>query len=171
VVTSIEHIPILLQRAPQRIHKNQNWLYDSINMDEKSAREYVTALLATIKQTRTKRHELEKKVALWKKRVALAEEKNEPKLSADASVILDQKKHDLSHLIAEEKELVKELRSAKSQLVLLQSRPELSINPDQLLAELEMVADKEDETTSHFKDFEAEQALEALKKKIEENQD
>lgn len=139
-------------------------------MDEKAAREYVTALLATIKQTRTKRHELEKEVALWKKRVALAEEENEPKLSAEAAVILDQKKHDLSHLAAEEEELLKELRSAKSQLVLIQNRPELSINPDQLLAELEMVAGKEDETTTHFKEFEAEQALEALKKKIEEEQ-
>jgi hypothetical protein len=139
-------------------------------MDEKAAREYVTALLATIKQTRTKRQELEKEVALWKKRVALAEEKNEPKLSAEAAVILDQKKYDLSHLAAEEKELLKELGSAKSQLVIIQNRPELSINPDQLLAELEMAAGKEDETTEHFKEFEAEQALDALKKKIEEEQ-
>ena len=143
---------------------------DLTNMDKESAREYVFALLTTVKKTKMKKTELEKEVTLWKNRVKLAAEKKRSDLQAQAMVKLDEKKEELFHINAEERELMRELQSAKSQLQMIQNRPELSINADQLLIELEMVVGERDETADKFREFQAEQELEDLKRKMDSEQ-
>ncbi len=142
---------------------------DLSNMDEKSAKEYVVALLTTLKQTTAKRKEVEKEVELWEGRVTLAEENERPDLRAQAAGLLEEKKDALSRLQSEEAAFKRELNSAESQLRMIQNQPEFTINADKLLAELEMVVGEVDETRDHFREFEAEQALEKLRKKMAAN--
>ena len=140
---------------------------DLTNMDEHSAKEYVLALITSIKATKKKRIELEKEVELWESRVKLAETHSRLDLRIQAEGVVEQKKTDLYQIKAEEAELNRELRSAQSQLKIIQNRPEFSINADLLLAELEMVVGEIDETGEHFRAFEAEQALEKLKRDMQ----
>lgn len=139
---------------------------DLSNMDKKSAKEYVAALITTLKQTTAKRKEVEKEVELWEGRVTLAEEKERPDLRAQAAGLLEEKKDELHRLRSEEAAFKDELNSAKSQLRMIQNQPEFTIDADRLLAELEMVVGEVDETGDHFREFEAEQALEKLRKEM-----
>lgn len=144
---------------------------DLTNMDERSAKEYVIALLTTIKETGTKRKQLEKEVELWRSRVHLAREHSRQDLELQAAEKAEEKQSELDGLIAEENEYIQELRTAKVQLEAIKNQPSLSINPDLLLAELEMVVGEPDTASEKFKEFEAEQALDELKKQLGSDRD
>lgn len=139
---------------------------DLTNMDERSAKEYIVALITTVKNTRTKRKSLEKEVELWKNRVELAREKEREDLEAEASRRVEEKEQELEAIKTEEAQFIRELQQAKAQLKTIRNRPSLSINPELLLAELEMVVGEHDETGEKFREFEAERALNELKKQL-----
>jgi hypothetical protein len=140
-------------------------------MDERSAKEYVVALITTIKNTRTKRKKLENEIETWKNRVKLARENGRSDLEAQAVQRVGEKEQELDAIKTEEREFIRELHSAKAQLKTIQNQPSLSINPDLLLAELEMVVGEHDETGEKFREFEAEQALNDLKKQLDSEGD
>ncbi|RKX75278.1 MAG: hypothetical protein DRP87_14920 [Spirochaetes bacterium] len=139
---------------------------DITGMDEKSAREYLLALLTTIKETKVKRRQLEKDEETWNRRVKLAEEKGEVGLKAQAELKVDQIHADIEQLVAEEEALLSELETVKRQLRIIKAQPEYTEDADLLLAQLEMAAGKVDETEEKFKQEEAEIALERLKKEM-----
>jgi phage shock protein A len=140
---------------------------DLTNMDKKSAREYVVALLTTIKQTKAKKKELIAEVNKWRERVKLAEEKGRTDLRAEALQMVEEKQNDLNRIQQEERELERELLSAKSQLRNIEHQPQLSVDAEQLLAQLEMVVGEKDETEERFRDFQLDQALEELKRNMD----
>jgi hypothetical protein len=66
----------------------------------------------------------------------------------------------------EETQFQSEIRALKQQLHRLEHTAQLTVDPDALLAQLEMVAGEVDETAEKFKEEETNQALERLKQKL-----
>ena len=139
---------------------------DISDMDAASAREYVVAVLATLKQTVAKRIELTGELEKWQTRVRIAEEHGRSDLAEEASVKVEQVKEDVLRIQAEEAELKKELDIVKGQLEWIKKQPQFSIDADFLLAQLEMVVGERDELADKFKEAEAASELERLKKEM-----
>lgn len=139
---------------------------DISGMDAASAKEYVVAVLATLKQTVAKRIELTTELEKWQERVRLAGEHGREDLAGEAVAKAEQVKEDILRIQLEEKELKKELDIVKGQLEWIKRQPQLSIDADFLLAQLQMVVGEQDELADKFKDAEAENELERLKKEM-----
>lgn len=140
--------------------------YDITGLDPQSAREYVLAVITTLKQTKTKRTELEKEYQLWTGRVKLAEQNGRADLQSQAEVRVFEVKQDLDRIKAEEASLAGGVIRLKSQLSMLQSQPQFTVDTDRMLAELELLGDHRDELADKFKDEEAEIALQNLKNQL-----
>jgi len=139
---------------------------DISGMDAAAAKEYVVAVLSTLKQTAAKRIELTKELEKWQARVRLAEEHGRNELADEASARVGQIREDVVRIQAEESELKKELDIVKGQLEWIKKQPQLSIDAEYLLAQLEMVVGERDELADKFKDAEAAGELERLKKEM-----
>jgi hypothetical protein len=135
-------------------------------MDRQTAAEYVLSFIATLKETEKARAEAEKEKALWEGRVGLARSKNEELLANQAEMKVNEIDSKLSGLKAEEAELRRKVDFMKDELQRLKSKPELSLDPEALLAQLEMVTGKPDTTARKIKETEADIELEKLKKKM-----
>ena len=136
-------------------------------MDPVSAKEYVAAVLSTLKQTKIKRIELQKELEKWKSRVKLAGDQGRTDLQAEAVLKAEQIQEDLRKIMYEELELKKELDIVKGQLLHIQNQPEITIDADLLLAQLEMVVGERDELADKFKEAEADLELKRLKKEMD----
>ena len=136
-------------------------------MDPISAKEYVAAVLSTLKQTKIKRIELQKELEKWKSRVILAGDQGRTDLQAEAALKAEQVQEDLQKIMYEELEFKKELDIVKSQLLRIQDQPEITIDADLLLAQLEMVVGERDELADKFKEAEADLELKRLKKEMD----
>ncbi|MEW5816227.1 MAG: hypothetical protein AB1798_12630 [Spirochaetota bacterium] len=140
---------------------------DISNMNPEAAREYVVALIATLKQTKAKRLELEKEFKLWDGRVKLAQEKNREDLAIQARAKADAVQSDLTHIQSEEADILRELGIAKEQLTMIKNRPEFTVDADLLLAQFQMILGDEDKSSEKFKELEIDQTFDKLKKSMD----
>ena len=132
--------------------------------DMLSARQELIALMATVKQTRNKRIQLETEIKTWRDRVRLAIEKDHSDLQAQAEVRVRDFEDRIEGLRFEESELNSELQKLKRSIEEAKKRPELSVDADHLLAQLQMLVGEPDLLEEKFKQEEADAALRELKK-------
>ncbi|MBN1523660.1 MAG: hypothetical protein JW904_04185 [Spirochaetales bacterium] len=142
---------------------------DISGMDPLAAKEYVLAFITTLKQTQNARAENEKELLIWLDRVKLAESSNELDLASRARDKVAEIELKITTLKTEEAELGFKVGFLKDELSRLKSKFQATVDVDLLLAQFEMLVGKPDTTAKAFKDHEAEQELEELKKKLQNN--
>lgn len=142
--------------------------YDITGLDPQSAKEYVLAAVTTLKATEEKREELERELELWTKRVELAKEHNKEDLIAQAESRKAEVTSDLERIKTEEAELKGGVIRLKGQLKLILNQPEMSMDADQLAAQLELMEDERDDLADKFREEEANDALARLKEEMEQ---
>ena len=136
-------------------------------LDPQSAKEYVLAFIMTLKNTRRDRQKLQDELALWKRRVKLAEEKGESELKTAAEDRSAELSARLELLTGEERDLENKVAVLKANIRHLKNRAALSIDPDFLLAQLNMLVGERDTLSEAFQHEEAQSALDELKKKLQ----
>jgi phage shock protein A len=145
-----------------------------LSLDLEGAREYLLAYTTTLKQYDKDIETLDQDLALWKGRVSLAEGKGEAALSEAARARIAELEAKRQGLAAERAGIAGDVVRIKERLPYLKAR-ERSVDPDRLLAELQMMtgsllepekaaADREIEATE--KDSKASDALAELKRKM-----
>jgi phage shock protein A len=139
---------------------------DLEGLGPKEAGEYVLAFITTLKQTERDLVRAGEEVATWTKRVALAESRGDAQLAAQAKARLDEEERKKALREAELAELRMKVSILKEKLVKLRMMPARTVDPDLLLAQLEMVTGKKDTLSLALKEEEAKAKLEELKKKM-----
>ncbi len=143
--------------------------YNIIGLEPESAREYVTAVLTTLKTTTAKRIALEKESESWLGRVKLATEKGRPDLASGAQERADALSEQIAKLRSEEQEYRAGIARMMVQLKSIEARPKLSgVDADLLLAQMDMLVGEHAETDEKFRKAEADWALDDLKKHQDE---
>ncbi|HEQ71259.1 MAG TPA: hypothetical protein ENN69_02120 [Spirochaetia bacterium] len=157
----------------QHIHTGAEEIRDTdlSGMDKTTAFEYVVGFATTLKETERARRAAEEDLGRWKERIRLAEEKNETKLAAEAVRRSAEIETKLAGLKREETSLRRKVSFMKDELHRLQGKPELSLDPEALLAQFEMVLGEPDTTLKKIKEEEAALELEKLKRKMADNGD
>ena len=144
--------------------------YDIRGLDSADARQYIIAVMATLKQTTAKRIQLERDLDIWENRVKLAVENGRQDLVEGAQRRVDQIREDLTHLVGEEHEYSEGLARMKAQLKTLQSQPQMSVDVDLLTAQMDMMLGENDKADSEaerkFREAQADWELDDLKRKM-----
>jgi len=133
------------------------------DMDMRSARQYLIAITANLKQVKEKQSKLRGELETWTGRITLARENNRSDLEATAVQRKEDITYQLQTLSAEEAELVREAARMKSRLGLLRTATDKTVNADLLLSELEMLVGEPDTLSKQFEEEEAEATLKKLK--------
>ena len=145
--------------------------YDIQGLAPEDAKQYIVAVMATLKQTKSKRIQLERELEMWESRVNLAVEKGRQDLIEGAERKVTQLKEDIQHLTSEEHSYSEGLDRMKRQLRFLRAQPEMSVDVDLLTAQMDMMLGEsekaEAETQENFRKAEADWALEELKRKMQ----
>jgi phage shock protein A len=139
---------------------------DLEGLGPKEAGEYVLAFVTALKQTERDLARAAEEVATWTKRVALAESRGDAPLAAQAKARLAEEERKKALREAELAELRMKVSVLKQKLVKLRMMPARTVDPDLLLAQLEMVTGKKDTLSLALKEEEAKAKLEELKKKM-----
>lgn len=142
--------------------------YDLSGMDMESAKEYVLAVIITLKQTIKRIETLSQEKQVWQSRVKLAEQKGAPEMRREAEKRVESLTEEIDKIKIEAEEYSKQADILKRQLSLLKIRTPSMDNLDMLLAQLSLLEEEPDKTAESFREFEAQAALEALKKKLSE---
>jgi len=143
--------------------------YSVIGLEPESAREYVTAVMTTLKTTTAKRIGVEKESERWLSRVKLATEKGRPDLASGAQERADALSEQIAKLKSEELEYRDGIARMMVQLKSIEGRPQLSgVDADLLLAQMEMLVGEHAQTDEEFRKAEADWALDDLKKAQDE---
>ncbi len=146
--------------------------YDIQGLEPEDAKQYIVAVMATLKQTKSKRIQLERELEMWQNRVNLAVEKGRQDLIDGAERKVAQLREDIEHLISEEHSYSEGLDRMRRQLRVLQAQPEMSVDVDLLTAQMDMMLGEsekaEAETQENFRKAEADWALEELKRKMQD---
>jgi len=153
---------------------------DSIKLDGMSAaaaKDYILALITTLKLTEKEIHSLEGEAEKWKGRVELARSGGKNDLALEAEREAGRVVEKLAGLRGEEKSLKNQIEEIRRKLPGLAAR-ERSIDADLLEQELLIAlgqTEEESGTDRAFKKLEkesnADSALQALKEKLKENAD
>jgi hypothetical protein len=139
---------------------------DISGLEPEAAKEYVLAFISSLKTTqRQKQAALEEK-KLWQERVNLAEQKQEALLAEKARGKLAEVQAKIDTLENEERELAPKVDVLKEQLLKLVRSPQMSVDAEGLLAQLQMLVGEPDTLSQKFKNEEANAELENLKKKM-----
>jgi hypothetical protein len=138
---------------------------DLEGMSPQDAAEYVLAFIATLKKTEKDLALAGDDVALWTRRVALAREKGETALSDQAQARLTDVSARRAGLETEARELKAKVGVLKEKLLKIRMLGTRLVDTDLLLAQLQMLAGEKDVLQQKFKEQEAAQKLEELKKK------
>ena len=139
---------------------------DIEGLDPKDAAEYVLAFVTTMKRTETDLARTTEEIATWTRRVGLATETGDASLAGQARERLARIEAKKTTLEAELADLRLKVDILKDKLKRLRGRFQRSVDPDVLLAELEMLAGKKDALADRFKAEEAGVKVEELKKKM-----
>jgi len=134
---------------------------------EKGARNYLISLISTLKKTRAARTKQEHEVRRWEQRVELAREKGREDLAAQAEQRAGEAKQALAKLQSEEQEVLGEFREAQTRYKIESMIPQKRINPEQLLAALEMVAGPPDTLQDELDRTAVDEQLTALKGELQ----
>jgi hypothetical protein len=135
-------------------------------LDFDSAREYVLAFITTLKRTQRERAVTEEELAIWQRRIKLAEDRGEQVLQKAAEAKAAELAATCARLRAEEAELAAKVDVLKQKLRALRIRSTLTVDADALLAQLSLAAGELDALKDKLKDQEAQSALEDLKRKM-----
>jgi len=153
-----------------KVYGSQSLLLKSAD----DAKQYILALITTMKLTEKEIRALEEEAAKWKNRVELARSGGKDELLSEAEKEAERINQKLAGLREEEKEIEKEIEGIRRQLPGIAAR-ERSIDPDLLEQELLMAlgrTEEEEKTDREFRQLEKENAagaaLEALKSKMKE---
>jgi predicted nuclease with TOPRIM domain len=139
---------------------------DIEGLDPKTATEYVLAFVSTMKRTETELARYAEEIATWTRRVGLATEKGDASLAEQARAKLAEIEGKKTALLSELTDLRLKVDILKDKLQRLRGRFQRSVDPDVLLAELEMLVGKKDPLADRFKVEEAEAKVAELKKKM-----
>jgi hypothetical protein len=140
-------------------------------MEPEAAKEYVLSFITTLKTTQRQKQALMQEKKLWQERVLLARNKQESELELKALKRLSEVQTKISTLEAEEKELEPKVAVLKEQLLKLVHTPQMSVDAEGLLAQLQMLVGEPDKTAEAFKQQEADIELENLKKKLDQEKE
>lgn len=143
---------------------------DISTMEPQAAREYVLAFIKSLKETQSQKERLTADLYLWRNRVSLAESHNRAELAEEARRKVEELRDEVAKLDAEEESLREKVVVLKTNLKALEVQFSYSVDAEMLLAELDMITGKPDELAEEFEKMKAEAHLEALKKKLEEEQ-
>jgi hypothetical protein len=144
---------------------------DLSGMEPEAAKEYVLSFITTLKTTQRQKQTLLEEKKLWQERVLLARNKQESELELKALERLSEVQTKISTLEAEEKELEPKVAVLKEQLLKLVRAPQMSVDAEGLLAQLQMLVGEPDKTAEAFKQEEADMELKNLKKKLDQNKE
>jgi len=136
-------------------------------MEPEAAKEYVLSFITTLKTTQRQKQTLTEEKKLWQERVLLARNKQESELELKALERLSEIQTKIATLEAEEKELAPKVAVLKEQLLKLVRAPQMSVDAEGLLAQLQMIVGEPDKTAEAFKQEEADIELQNLKKKLD----
>ena len=140
--------------------------FDLTGLDAKSAKDFLVSVITTLSNTKAKRLELEKEMELWTSRIHLSIEKGRSDLQAEAEVRVRDLKFELEDIKAEEAVYSAGVRRMKTQLQTIEAMPQLSVDAERLLVELDLLGGERDELADAFKEEEANQELQKLKEQI-----
>ncbi len=138
--------------------------YDITGLDPASAKQIVVQVITSLKKTKEQRAEVERDLELWRNRVRLASEKGRSDLEAEAQTRVGDLQLKLDSLKAEEHDLESGVARMKRQLKDIENRPQMSVDTDRLLAEMELLGGETDELEETFKQEEVNDLLDRLKK-------
>jgi chaperonin cofactor prefoldin len=139
---------------------------DIEGLGPKEAAEYVLAFIATLKQTSRELERIGEDVSLWRRRGALAREKGQPDLAAQADARAAELEAKQARLEAERQDLARKVSVLKDKLKRISMMGTRLVDTDRLLAELQMLAGEKDNLSISLKDEEAKAELEKLKKRM-----
>ncbi len=141
--------------------------FDLEGLSKEEARAYVARFIQSLQLARTQLAEKEEEYDKWKARARLAVERGDKSL-AEAAI---RRAEDTGTALVSVKKDVRDLEfkvtELKRRLGNVQNEPELSVNADALLEQLQAVVGTDQETNEGIAEAEAEVALEALRKKME----
>jgi phage shock protein A len=137
-------------------------------MSDGSLAEEVYHYTLTLKRYTLDIRKLEEEKEKWENRITLASKQNRPDLESEAVIRRDEIANKIEGLKLEQDQIVTELGALKRRLETLRTSPEPSVDADLLLEQLNMVVGERDKLDEQFKEQEAENALEQLKRKINE---
>lgn len=146
--------------------------YDIHDLEPEDAKQYIVAVMSTLKQTTAKRIQLERDLEMWEKRVELAVSNGRQDLVDGAQRKVEQIKEDIEQLRGEEHEYTEGLERMRTQLRMIQTQPQMSVDVDLLTAQLDMMIgerEKEDaKADEEFRSAQVDWALEELKRKMQD---
>jgi phage shock protein A len=140
-------------------------------MEFESAREYVLAFITALKKTQKQRAVAEEELEHWRGRVKLADSRGEPVLKRGAEQRVAELEAQTQRLHQEELELRRKVDVLKEKLKTTKIRSSLQVDADSLLAQMQLLVGEPDRLSEELRRTEADQALEALKKKMEKGED
>jgi phage shock protein A len=146
---------------------NQRLDTDISGMEPEAAKEYVLAFITTLKTTRRQKQAALEEKKLWQERVSLAQSKQEAELALKAGRRVEEIQAKIATLENEERELEPKVDVLKEQLLRLVRTPQMSVDAEGLLAQLQMLVGEPDTVAESFKHEEANIELEKLKKKMQ----
>jgi succinate dehydrogenase/fumarate reductase flavoprotein subunit len=135
-------------------------------LDYEAAREYVVSFIAALKRAQKERAIAQEELALWERRVKLAESRAEPILKRGAEERVRELRAKTGRLLDEEASMRRKVDVLKEKLKALKVRSSMSVDADALLAQLQMLAGEPDTLSEALRDAEASQALDQLKRKL-----
>lgn len=135
-------------------------------LDYEAAREYVVSFIAALKRAQKERAIAQEELALWERRVKLAESRAEPILKRGAEERVRELRAKTGRLLDEEASMRRKVDVLKEKLKVLKVRSSMSVDADALLAQLQMLAGEPDTLSEALRDAEASQALDQLKRKL-----
>ncbi len=139
---------------------------DIEGLGPKEAADYVLAFITTLKQTSRELARVAEDIALWKRRVALAQERGETALAAQAQARCAELEEKQARLESERQDLVRKVAVLRDKLQKVRMMGTRLVDTDRLLAELQMLAGEKDSLSIALKEEEAKAELEKMKKKM-----
>jgi phage shock protein A len=145
--------------------------FDLEGLSRVEARAYVAQFVQSLHLARKQRAEREAEFEKWKSRTKLAAERGEEDLARAALERAEEAQSSLNAVRREERELEFKVTELKRRLGNLRDSPELSVNADALLEQLQAVVGTDHQTDHALEEAEAQVALDSLRRKMAEDGD
>lgn len=140
-----------------------------MNEEQRIQKQYLLDIMTGLKQVEKQRIQYENDLEVWVKRVELATSRGEIELAAKAGEKVDEIKTIIQTLKKEENNYKNEALKAQADAPVLENTMNESVNTDLLIEEMKILTGGEPDTTAEaMKEFEADEALEKLKRKMQE---
>ena len=141
---------------------------DIDRLSYKDAEQYVLSFITTLKGIEGELKTLGQELELWHRRTRLAEKNQEAHLVLIAGKKISELQEKSSQLELEQKSLRLKVSVLKEKLKIIRNQPAATVDTDELLQKMKMLAGEEDKTLEVIEDIEAQQALEKLKRRLKE---